>query len=135
MGSFPVRSRPERLELREAFGLLHAGRRRRNPMRKLFSILAITGGAAMADTWTGSVVDVMCKGKDLANHTKSCSVSCAAGGYGLVLSDGKFVKFNETGNSKALAAIKATTKEKDLKAKVTGTLDGEVINVTAIEIQ
>ena len=104
-------------------------------MRKFFSILAMTGGAAMAETWTGSVVDVMCKGKDLANHTKSCNVSCAAGGYGLVLSDGKFVKFNETGNAKALAAIKATTKEKDLKAKVTGTLDGEVINVTAIEIQ
>ena len=104
-------------------------------MRKLFSILAISGGAAMADSWTGSVVDVMCKGKDLANHTKSCNVSCAAGGYGLVLSDGKFVKFNETGNAKALAAIKATAKEKDLKAKVTGTLDGEVINVTAIEIQ
>ena len=104
-------------------------------MRKLFSILAISGGAAMADSWTGSVVDVMCKGKDLASHTKSCNVSCAAGGYGLVLSDGKFVKFNETGNAKALAAIKATAKEKDLKAKVTGTLDGEVINVTAIEIQ
>ena len=104
-------------------------------MRKLFSVLAISGGAAMADSWTGSVVDVMCKGKDLANHTKSCNVSCAAGGYGLVLSDGKFVKFNETGNAKALAAIKATAKEKDLKAKVTGTLDGEVINVTAIEIQ
>ena len=104
-------------------------------MRKLFSILAISGGAAMADSWTGSVVDVMCKGKDLASHTKSCNVSCAAGGYGLVLSDGKFVKFNETGNAKALAAIKATAKEKDLKAKVTGKLDGEVINVTAIEIQ
>ena len=89
----------------------------------------------MADSWTGSVVDVMCKGKDLASHTKSCNVSCAAGGYGLVLSDGKFVKFNETGNAKALAAIKATAKEKDLKAKVTGKLDGEVINVTAIEIQ
>ncbi len=89
----------------------------------------------MADNWSGSVVDVMCKGKDLTTHSKSCNVSCAAGGYGLVLSDGKFVKFNETGNAKAVAAIKATTKEKDLKAKVTGTLDGEVIKVTSIEIQ
>ena len=104
-------------------------------MRKIivFSLLAI--GVAMADSWTGSVVDVMCKGKDLANHTKQCSVSCAKGGYGLVLSDGKFVKFDETGNAKALAAIKATAKEKDLKAKVTGKMDGEVIQVSAIEIQ
>jgi hypothetical protein len=104
-------------------------------MRKLLVISAISMVSAMADTWTGSVVDVMCKGKDLANHTKSCNVSCAAGGFGLVLSDGKFVKFNETGNAKALAAIKATAKEKDLKAKVTGTLDGEVIKVQSIEIQ
>ena len=104
-------------------------------MRKIivFSLLAI--GVAMADSWTGSVVDVMCKGKDLANHTKQCNVSCAKGGYGLVLSDGKFVKFDETGNAKALAAIKATAKEKDLKAKVTGKMDGEVIQVSAIEIQ
>jgi hypothetical protein len=104
-------------------------------MRKLLVTSAISVVSAMADTWTGSVVDVMCKGKDLANHTKSCNVSCAAGGFGLVLSDGKFVKFNETGNAKALAAIKATAKEKDLKAKVTGTLDGEVIKVQSIEIQ
>jgi len=77
----------------------------------------------------------MCKGKDLAGHTAKCAVSCSKGGYGLVLSDGKFVKFNETGNAKALAALKATAKEKDLKAKVSGNLDGDVINVESIEIQ
>lgn len=104
-------------------------------MRKLFLISAISAVSGVAATWTGSVVDVMCKAKDLANHTKSCNVSCAAGGFGLVLSDGKFVKFNETGNAKALAAIKATAKEKDLKAKVTGTMDGDVIQVESIEIQ
>ncbi len=104
-------------------------------MRNLLVFTLISMGTALADTWTGSVVDVMCKGKDLANHTKQCNVSCAKGGYGLVLSDGKFVKFDEMGNAKALAAIKATSKEKDLKAKVTGKMDGEVIQVSAIEIQ
>lgn len=104
-------------------------------MRNILVFTLISMGTALADTWTGSVVDVMCKGKDLANHTKQCNVSCAKGGYGLVLSDGKFVKFDEMGNAKALAAIKATSKEKDLKAKVTGKMDGEVIQVSAIEIQ
>ncbi len=104
-------------------------------MRNLLVFTVISMGTALADTWTGSVVDVMCKGKDLANHTKQCNVSCAKGGYGLVLSDGKFVKFDEMGNAKALAAIKATSKEKDLKAKVTGKMDGEVIQVSAVEIQ
>jgi hypothetical protein len=90
---------------------------------------------AAAETWTGTVVDVMCKNSDLASHTAKCAVECSKGGYGLVLGDGKFVKFNETGNAKALAALKSTSKEKDLKAKVTGTLQGDVIKVQEIEIQ
>ena len=92
-------------------------------------------GFALAESWTGTLVDVMCKGKDLANHTRQCGLACAKGGYGLVLPDGKFVKFDETGNAKALAALKSATKEKDLKAKVTGQLDGEVVTVEAIQIQ
>jgi hypothetical protein len=32
-------------------------------------------------------------------------------------------RFDETGNAKALAALKATAKEKDLKARVTGSLE------------
>src|SRR4051794_32931070 len=89
---------------------------------------ALTVSAA-GETWTGTVVDVMCKSNDLASHTTKCALSCAKGGYGLVLADGKFVKFNEKGNARALAALKATAKEKDLKAKVSGSLDGDVIQV------
>src|SRR5216684_8886866 len=96
------------------------------------SLLSI---GAFAESWNGTLVDVMCKGKDLASHTTKCAVGCAKGGYGLVLPDGKFVKLDETGNAKALAALKATTKEKDLKAKVTGSLDGDTVKVSAIEIQ
>jgi len=97
--------------------------------------LLVFAGFAFAETWTGTVVDVMCKGKDLASHTTKCAVNCAKGGYGLVLADGKFVKFNEQGNAKALAVLKSTAKEKDVKAKVTGSLQDEVISVDAIEIQ
>jgi hypothetical protein len=63
---------------------------------------------AAAETWTGTVV---------------------------VLGDGKFVKFNEGGNAKALKALKATAKENDLKAKVSGTLKDDVIQVESIEIE
>jgi hypothetical protein len=91
--------------------------------------------AVAADTWTGTLVDVMCKGKDLASHTTKCAVACAKSGYGLVLSDGKFIKFDESGNARALAALKASTKEKDLKARVTGSLDGDTVRVSSIELQ
>src|SRR5438270_11980096 len=90
---------------------------------------------AFADTWNGTLVDVMCKGKDLASHTTKCGIGCAKSGFGLVLADGKFVKFDESGNAKALAALKATSKEKDLKAKVSGALDGDTVTVGSIELQ
>ena len=96
------------------------------------SLLSI---GAFAEIWTGTLVDVMCKGKDLSSHTAKCAVNCAKSGYGLVLSDGKFVKFDEGGNAKALAALKSTGKEKDLKAKVNGALDGDTVTVSSIELQ
>ena len=95
----------------------------------------LVASAAFAESWTGTLVDVMCKGTDLASHTRQCGLACAKGGYGVVLPDGKFVKFDETGNAKALAALKASSKEKDLKARVSGQLDGDVVAVEAIQIQ
>ena len=97
--------------------------------------VALFSMGAFAASWNGTLVDVMCKGKDLASHSTKCAVSCAKGGYGLVLSDGKFVKFDETGNAKALMTLKSTSKEKDLKAKVSGTLDGDTVKVESIELQ
>ena len=55
-----------------------------------------------------------------------CTIGCSKSGYALVTADGKFLKLDETGNAKALAALKATSKESDLKAKVSGSVDGEV---------
>jgi hypothetical protein len=103
-------------------------------MKKLIVGFAVTSVLAFAETWSGTVVDVMCKKNDLASHTKECAISCAKSGYGMVLADGKFMKFDERGNVKALAAIKATSKEKDLKAQVTGTIKEDVIQVESIEI-
>jgi hypothetical protein len=101
----------------------------------LIPMMLLAVGSLQAETWSGTIVDVMCKGKDLANHTRDCALSCAKGGFGLVLADGKFVKFDEGGNARTLKMLKASTKEKDLKAKVTGALEGDVIKVSAVEWQ
>lgn len=95
----------------------------------------LCAGALAAETWTGTVVDVMCKGRDLASHTRECALQCAKGGFGLVLGDGTFVKFNEAGNARTLAQLKKLDREKDLKAKVSGERKGEVIAVQSIEFQ
>jgi hypothetical protein len=51
----------------------------------------------------------------------------------LVQADGKFLKFDESGNARTLAALKKLGREKDLKAKVAGTMDGDVLKVESIE--
>src|SRR5690349_2872738 len=92
-------------------------------------------GAAAAESFSGTVVDVMCRGKDLASHTRECSLSCAKSGFGMVTAEGKFLKFDEVGNARTLSTLKKLAKDKDLKAKVTGTLDGDLLKVEAVEFQ
>ena len=103
-------------------------------MKKVLFVFSLFSVAAFAETWSGTVVDVSCKGKDLASHTKKCAMGCAKSGFGLMTADGKFVKFDEAGNAKALDALKATSKDADLKATVTGSMDGDVIKVESISI-
>jgi hypothetical protein len=99
------------------------------------AMASLLSAAAFAETWNGTLVDVMCKDKDISAHTRNCALGCAKSGFGLVTSDGKFMKFDEAGNAKALAALKATNKEKDLKAKVEGALDGDTVQVTSIAME
>ena len=106
-------------------------------MKRLLGISAtfvLFSAAALAESWTGTVVDTMCKDKDVANHTRQCALGCAKSGFGIVTSDGKFVKFDEAGNAKALAALKASKKDKDLRATVTGSLNDDVITVDSIQL-
>ena len=102
-------------------------------MRRILLALTVALPLAAADSFTGTVVDIMCRGKDLASHTRECAITCSKSGYGLVTAEGKFLKFDEMGNAKTLASLKKLTTDKDLKAKVSGTLNGDVLKVETIE--
>jgi hypothetical protein len=102
-------------------------------MKKLAGL--IFAGSAFAGSWNGTLVDVMCKDKDIAGHTRKCALGCAKSGFGVVTAEGKFLKLDEAGNAKALAALKASTKDKDLKVAITGEMDGETIKVTSLELK
>src|ERR1051326_2491322 len=104
-------------------------------MKRLMLSVAVFSAVAFAETWNGTLVDVMCKGKDLAGHTRKCAVGCAKSGFAVVLSDGRFLKLDEGGNAKALAALKSIEKEKDLKVKVAGKLEGETIQVDSLALE
>lgn len=101
----------------------------------IFGLVLATSISAFGATWNGTLVDVMCKGQDLAGHTRECALNCSKSGYAVVTADGKFYKLDETGNAKALAALKGSKKDKDLKAKVTGTLSDGVIQVDGLGLE
>ena len=101
-------------------------------MKKLLALSALASATAFAGTYNGTIVDIMCKGKDLASHTTKCAIGCAKSGFALVTPDGKAYKLDEAGNTKALAALKASKKDHDLKATVTGEAEGETLKVESI---
>lgn len=107
-------------------------------MRRLLTLsvaLVVFSLTALAASFNGTLIDVMCKDQDPVKHTRKCAIGCAKSGYGLLTAEGKFLKFDAAGNEKALAALKASKKENDLKAKVTGTLEGGLLKVESVQIQ
>jgi len=99
------------------------------------SVPALAG----SETWKNvALVDSMCSEKvkaDPDKHTAGCAISCAKGGYGIFAANGKYLKFDEAGNAKALEALKGSNKKDHLRAVVTGELDGDVIKVTSLKLE
>jgi len=70
-------------------------------------------------------------------QSKQCPATASTTAFGLVTGDGKFVKLDDQGNSKASEAIKtATLKEgKAPKAKIKGTMEGDMVKVGEIQLK
>ncbi len=106
-------------------------------VRRCAAILAmgcLIASPAVAETWEGWLSDVACKGQDVSAHPVSCMVGCAKTGFGLVQRNGKFLKFDESGNKEALELLKGTKQdEKEIEVKVAGTLKGGTIEVSSID--
>jgi hypothetical protein len=69
-------------------------------------------------------------------HTRECALmpACEKSGYGVFTYDNKFLKFDPAGSRKALAALKASKKEDDLKVEVTGEIQGDTIKVASLKL-
>ena len=111
-------------------------------MKKFLPLVLIALSApaiAGSETWRNvALVDAMCSAKvkaDPDKHTAECAIACAKGGFGIITSDGSFLKFDEAGNAKALSALKAGAKKDHLRVVVVGELDGETIKVTSLTLQ
>src|SRR5207244_2148759 len=122
-----------------------SGSRGRIGMRmvRCLAAMVVLAGALQAETWTGDILDVLCRPENVAVGAKKCqqnracmlSERCASSGYGVLLADGRFLKFDLAGSAKALKLLKALTKDTDLKVTVTGTVNHDVIKVDTLEIR
>ncbi len=99
-------------------------------------LLLTTSVFAAEETWTNvSVVDVACSAKAKANpnaHTRGCALQCQNSGFGLITADGEFLKLDDAGNKKAIAAIKEGKNDDHLRFTVTGTRDGNTVKVSSL---
>jgi transcriptional regulator GlxA family with amidase domain len=90
-----------------------------------------------SETFTGFLMPFQCRNDEPVSHTTECALlpDCRATGYGLLLSDGRFLQFDDAGSEQAEAALKATRKKNDLKASVKGRRTGDSITVESLELQ
>ena len=113
-------------------------------MRIKIAILTLAAGTLAgvlsAETWKNvSLIDSQCVEKEKVRsnpdkHTVKCALSCVDGGYGILTSEGKYLKFDDAGNKKALAALHATKKTDSVRATVEGTVAGDEIKVTNLTL-
>jgi hypothetical protein len=114
-------------------------------MRRLLTMCAVVAvftTLALAESWTGKLVDAGCAA-DQQKSATTCDPTSSTTTFALVAS-GKTFKLDDAGNAKAIEALKnRADRSTDPKAppsttvtaKVTGTKDGDNLKVETIEVQ
>jgi hypothetical protein len=108
----------------------------------LFTAFSVAASASAAQI-DGILIDKMCSAKVLSGgqaaakaHDRDCLLQegCIKTGFGVYTADGKYLKFDDAGDTKALEAIKASKKKDDYTVRVTGDVEGDSIKVTNLKL-
>jgi hypothetical protein len=104
------------------------------------ALASVFTAIAAAETWSGTLVDASCAADK--KSVAECAPTSTTSAFAIVLADGKAVKLDATGNSKAADALKNSAdrsnnpdKKTAVRAKVTGSLSGDTIQVESIDVQ
>ncbi len=97
----------------------------------VFTLLAGTGVglAAHKQTFTGEVGDAMCGNKHMEGTPAECTRTCVSKGSKFALVVGEKVYILDTANQTFLSTL---NKQAGQKVTVTGTLDGDTIEVSSV---
>jgi hypothetical protein len=103
------------------------------------AILAALPLAGAVQTWTNvPLIDRKCSAKfkpsTVDTHTRSCALACESSGYGILTSDGTFLKLDKNGSQKALDELKSSKSKDHLRTTVTGELEGNTVKVQSIKL-
>ena len=91
--------------------------------------LAISAFAAKAETFTGEVGDAMCGRQHMEGTPADCTRACVAKGSKFALVVGEKIYILDTTDKTALATL---DKQAGKNATVTGTLEGDTIDVSSV---
>jgi hypothetical protein len=93
---------------------------------------------AAAEVWDNvSIIDTQCFATAKANpdaHTRTCAMTCSKSGFGMVDSNGNYLKFDDKGNQEAMRLLQNTDKKDHLRVDVTGNKDGNLIHVESLRL-
>jgi hypothetical protein len=105
----------------------------------LVTTTAVAQQTQQPQTFKGTLIDNACfkadmPAADLAKHSRECALmeACVTSGYVLVTADNHVYKLDTKGNEAAVAVLKASKQEGNLKATVTGMNDMGSIKVEKI---
>ncbi len=93
---------------------------------------------AEQQTWENvAVLDGMCLTKvkaDPDKHERKCLLQCVKSDYGILESDGNYLKFDDAGNEKVLGLLKNTEKNDHIRVTVQGERAGDIIKVASVSL-
>ena len=99
----------------------------------LGAVLALVSALSFGETFTGKLVDASCAAKaQKTSPTTECAPTAATKSFAIETADGRILKLDSTGNSKASAAMKDNLKPES-QVTVSGQLDGQTVKVDSID--
>ena len=122
-------------------------------MKKAMILFSITSTLCLAETWTGKLVDATCADQSRssspsansgqsttgqnAKDMSACAPKESTTSFALQTSDGRVIKLDSAGNTKAADTFKANSKANrgDMQVTVTGTMTGDMVQVDNINAQ
>lgn len=107
----------------------------------LLMLVVFVPASMFGATWKNvMLLDTMCSKRahvmsKPTEHPRSCILECYEDGYGVVLSNGSFLKLDGNGNKLALDVLRAEgAPEENVRVNVDGQLNGDTIRVSRIEL-